>query len=587
MTGKDIVELLKSSGYYTTGGHFRLISGKHSDAYVQARLSLMDPEICESFLGIASEVIKDTNPTAVAGFTIGGLLLGEAVAKYLRLPLIIGRKKHRGIEWVNKEMLKPNTRLLLIDDVLTTSSQINLGISSLEDTDLGVIQAILIAVDRSMTTMKLFFRDQDILLYSCVKIPLTIYDPSTCPLCRVGIPPTDLSNPETNFISVLLSQPPNKSDFILKGYEKVYRMQKESQLINEIKAWKPWLPVLLAGLPIARMEEDSRLIRFVSHLTSAAGEYKIKPRVLSEIVGQLVSLSSIRVESRPIGCSLLIGDSNAIEGILESKARVKLPIGVSYEKLTNMVPYFDAFLETNYVMVLDHNGKIVDIRRLIYNRSKLHIEGVELLRYVTSHAPSIGFILRRGRCAISVYWQGRLEAIGELSQRSGLWEFSRPMERIDEIQKVLPGIGEFLVTVIEVGRELVAKGHGALFIVGDISELKHTQPKIEIEPQFLNEISIDDLVEIAKLDGATIINSEGKLVCATVIVENKEEDNQEFIQISRSVHGGSRKETARKTSIECPRCATIYISQNGAIEVYVQGKSWSIAEAITGLSRAE
>ena len=223
MTGKDIVELLKSSGYYTTGGHFRLISGKHSDAYVQARLSLMDPEICESFLGIASEVIKDTNPTAVAGFTIGGLLLGEAVAKYLRLPLIIGRKKHRGIEWVNKEMLKPNTRLLLIDDVLTTSSQINLGISSLEDTDLGVIQAILIAVDRSMTTMKLFFRDQDILLYSCVKIPLTIYDPSTCPLCRVGIPPTDLSNPETNFISVLLSQPPNKSDFILKGYEKVYK----------------------------------------------------------------------------------------------------------------------------------------------------------------------------------------------------------------------------------------------------------------------------------------------------------------------------------------------------------------------------
>lgn len=586
MAGKDIVEMMKSAGYYTTGGHFRLISGKHSDAYVQARLSLMDPEICESFLRVATEVIKDTNPTAVAGFTIGGLLLAEALAKYLQIPLIIGRKTPKGIEWVDKELLKSKTQLLLVDDVLTTDSQINLGISSLESTDVDAIQAILIAVDRSTTTMELSFRGQSIPLYSCVRDRLNIYDPSTCPLCRVGIPPKDLSNPETNFISVLLSQPPNKSDFILKGYEKIYRMQNESQLLDEIKAWKPWLPVLLAGLPIARMEEDSRLIRFVSHLTSAAEAYGIKTRVLSEIVGQLVSLSSIRVESRPVGCSLLIGDSNAIGGILESKARVKLPINISCEKLTNMVPHFDAFLETNYVMVLDIDGNIVGLRRLIYNRPKPQMEGVELLRYVTLHTPSIGFVLRRGRCAISVYWEGRLEAIGELSQRSGLWEFSRPMERIDEIEKILPGIDKLLVTVIEVGRELIAKGHGALFIVGDIKGLKHTQPKIEIESQFLNEISIDDFVELAKLDGATIITNEGELVCATVIIQNKEEDNQAFIPVPGSVHGGSRKETARRTSIECPSCAAVYVSQNGAIEVYVQGKSWPIAEAITGLSRA-
>ena len=155
-----------------------------------------------------------------------------------------------------------------------------------------------------------------------------------------------------------------------------------------------------------------------------------------------------------------------------------------------------------------------------------------------------------------------------------------------EIEKILPRISEFLVIVIEVGRELVAKGHGALFIVGDISGLKYTSPKIEIEAQFLNEISTDDLVELAKLDGATIINNEGKLILATVIIENKEEDIQDFIPVLRSVHGGSRKETARRTSIECPNCAAIYISQNGAIEVYVRGKSWSIAEAITGLSRA-
>ncbi|MBN2594899.1 MAG: diadenylate cyclase [Sedimentisphaerales bacterium] len=586
MAEKDIIESMKSSGYYITDGHFRLISGKHSDTYVQARLSLMDPEIRKSFLEISCEVIKDTNPTAVAGFTIGGLLLAEALANYLKIQLIIGRKRPKGIEWLNKELLKSKTRLILVDDVLTTPAQINRGISSLEDTDVGAIIAILIAVDRSATNIELSFRGQSIPLYRCARLPLTIYDPSTCHLCRVGIPPTDLSNPETNFISVIMSQPPDKFDFILKGYEKIYIMQEESQLIDEIKAWKPWLPVLLAGLPIPRMEEDSRLIRFVSHLTLIAEAYKIRLGVLSEIVGQLVSLSSIRVESRPVGCSILIGDNNAIKRILESKARVKLPYRVSCEKLTNMVPHFDAFLETNYVMVLDNDGNILDLRRLISNRPKPYLEGIELLRFVTLNTPSIGFVLRRGRCAISVYWKGRLEAVGELSQRSGLWEFSRPMERIDEIEKIPPRINEFLVTVIEVGRELVAKGHGALFIIGDISGLKYTSPKIEIEAQFLNEISTDDLVELAKLDGATIIDNEGKLVLTTVIIENKEEDIQKFIPAFKSMHGGSRKDTARRTSIECPGCAAIYISQNGAIEVYVQGKSWSIAEAITGLSRA-
>lgn len=583
----NILEKLKSGGFYLTNGHFRLVSGKHSDAYVQVRLSLMDPTICTSFTDTSLDLLSNTHakPTALAAFTIGGLLLAESLSTHIGVPLVIGRKRSSTIEWIDGDKLEPNTRLLVVDDVLTTSSQLNIAILSLEKTLLGEISGFLIAVNRSQETPELKFRGTSVPIHSCVKIPLVIYDPSDCPICKLGIPPTDLSNPEQNFVSVLLSQPSKMSDYILEGYEKIYRLQKEEQLIKEIAAWKPWLPVLIAGLPIARMEEDSRVIRFVSHLTQISLKHEIETRVLSELVGQLLRLALIKIESRSIGCSIVIGDTAGIHRFLESKARVRLPIGITFEKISELIPYFDAYNETHFVLVIGTNGNVVDLRRLIYNRPYNYKEGVELLRFVTSRTSSLAFVMRRGRCAISVYGKGRLEAIGELSERSGLWEFSRPMERIDEISKLVPEVSEvLLVTIVEVSRELVYGGHGGLFILGSFNGLKHTPPKVDIKPQLLEEMSIEDLVGLAKLDGAMMINEKGELTKATVIIQNQGKDDGRTRQLA-SRHGGSRKETARRTSIENKKCVAVYVSQNGAIEVYVDGDSYSIAEAIPGMAR--
>lgn len=585
MVNTTIEKLLKDGGYYSSDGHYKLTSGKHSNAYVQARISLMDPKINSVFRTISIELIREQNISAISGFTVGGLLLADEIAKYTKLPLIIGRKPKNEVEWIGIEKLPANSRVLLVDDVLTTASQIRTAIRSLEEIESVNEILVLVAVDRSSEELTIRFRDETARILNCVKIPLTVFDPSECPLCISGLPTTDLSNPEKDFVSVVLTQPREKSDFILKGYEKVYGMQRDQKSLDEMKAWKLWMPVLLAGLPLVRAKEDSCLIKFVSYLTAIAEEHNIKPRVLSEIVGQLVSMSSIRVESRAIGCSMIVGNTDEICSILESRARVRMPIGISCEKLTDLVPHFDAFLETNYAVILANEGRAVDFRRLIFNRPKRHIEGIELVRFVTANSHSIGFVLRRGRSAITVYNNGRLEAVGELSERSGLWEFSRPMERIEEIQSILAGnYEELLLTLVEASRELVARGHGALFVVGSVDTLNHTVPKVEIEPQDIKEMTIEDLVELAKLDGAVLITEDGKMVQATVILKNRDEDTYAGHQ-GESTHGGSRKETARRTSLECPNCAAIYISQNGAIEIYVQGKSWPISESFTGLSR--
>jgi hypothetical protein len=298
-------------------------------------------------------------------------------------------------------------------------------------------------------------------------------------LCQDIVPIRDLSYPEKDFLSVVLSQPLENAPDILAGYAEVYALQQEYDLIKEMDAWKPWLPLALAGLPRARMEEDSRLIKFVAYINSIAKQYGIDSRVLSEIVGQLVSLSSVKVESRPIGCSIIIGPIDEIQDVLESSTKVKLPPEASSKELTPLVPYFDAFLETGHVLLMDRNGFLRDFRRLVSTRNRY--VGVELLRYVTSKGTSLAFVLRRGRRTISVYSNNRLEAVGELSQRTGQWEFSRPMERIEEIGKRVLDIDEVLMMVIEAGRELAGRGHGGLFVIGAHKEkFDHKSPSVSM-----------------------------------------------------------------------------------------------------------
>jgi orotate phosphoribosyltransferase len=290
MPTTNLTQQLQVSGYYATGGHFRFVSGKHSESYVQARLSLMDPLLREAFVGLASAQLNDSRVSAFAAFTVGGLLLAQALAARYSVPLIVGRKVAAGVEWFAPPSVSVGENVVLIDDALTTTSQIDPALRSLEGLpSVECLAAVLIAVRTgSGAPPEVSFRGESITVRECLHVPLSVSDPSVCQLCRYGVPLKDLSNPDRDFISVVLSQPPERAEWILSGYKAVYELQKESTLISEIRAWTPWLPVLLAGLPVARMEEDSRLIRFVTHITEAARSVNVSTRVLSDIVGQLV-----------------------------------------------------------------------------------------------------------------------------------------------------------------------------------------------------------------------------------------------------------------------------------------------------------
>lgn len=309
-----------------------------------------------------------------------------------------------------------------------------------------------------------------------------------------------------------------------------------------------------------------------------------KKRVLIDLIGHLLAVSNIKVEARFLGCSILIGDGNELLQFFENKAPVEIPDNLTSKNFSELISYYDALPETDVVFLFNQDGQLIGIKQLT-RPGQAH--GIQLLKYATKMCDAIGFVVRRGRKALYVYQNSRLEAIAELSEKTGLWEYSTPKNVVDVIEGIIPGIKETLEIVLEISREMVARGYGGLFVVGDIppNSLNTKPPKIKVIKQPIEYLGIEIVSEIAKLDGAVFISKDGKIQDASVIIINTDTgvskvDPSKESQYSKA--GGSRKEAARRTSNECKNVATVYVSQNGNIEIFVGGQSWPISDAITG-----
>ena len=377
--------------------------------------------------------------------------------------------------------------------------------------------------------------------------------------------------------------PPEKSDEILQGYLKVYELQQDKTQIDSINYWRPWLHILLAGLPRKRVGEDSKLAKFIGLLHQKKSDPNQK-RVLTELVGHLLAVSNIKVESRSLGSSILITD---VDIMLPTLEQVDIPDDVSIGRFERLIPYYDALPETKAVFVFNKDGTLRGIKRLSRPTDSGFESGINVLRQLTRGNDTVGLVLRRKRKAIAVYRDAKLEAVAELSEKTGFWEFNTTLSTtIKEIDDQLPGINRTLERVLEISREMVNRGYGGLFVIGDIPTtlqhnipmaLQHKEAKIKMRKVPLETLEIELAAEIAKLDGAMLISKAGIIQQAAVIIVNKSDTQRSAI----SQTGGSRRETARRTSIECKNAVVVCVSQNGTIDIFKDGESTPISESIS------
>lgn len=180
---RDVLENLRTSGALKEG-HFLLSSGRHSDRYVEKFDLLRQPaatsRACEGFAG----AFRDSGVDVVAGPTTGGIILAFEVARQLGVAAAYAERKSEGAgrEFRRGTTFAPGSRVLVVDDILTTGGSVRETLEALRNQPVEVI-GVGILVDRSGGSV-----DFGVPLHALVRMQIETWEPDECPLCAQAVP---------------------------------------------------------------------------------------------------------------------------------------------------------------------------------------------------------------------------------------------------------------------------------------------------------------------------------------------------------------------------------------------------------------
>ena len=147
---EDLRALFRKTGALLDG-HFILRSGLHSRQYFQCALLLQHPKIAERVCKQLAEKLREFNCDAVISPALGGIIVGQEVARSLGKRHIFA-EKHAGKLVLRRGFKIDNCeKFVVVEDVVTRGGRVQETINIVHAHG-GIVTAIGVIVDRSGTT---------------------------------------------------------------------------------------------------------------------------------------------------------------------------------------------------------------------------------------------------------------------------------------------------------------------------------------------------------------------------------------------------------------------------------------------------
>ena len=180
-TEKEILDAFEQSNALLRG-HFLLTSGRHSDVYFQCAKVLQYPKYVEMLCSLIAENFKSSEIDTVIAPAMGGLVVGQEVARQLNKRFIFAEREDKKLTLRRGFTIEENEKLLICEDVVTTGGSVFEVIDIVKSNN-AKVAGIGFIVDRSNGKVN-FGHPQ----FSTFKMEVVSYLPEECPMCKENIP---------------------------------------------------------------------------------------------------------------------------------------------------------------------------------------------------------------------------------------------------------------------------------------------------------------------------------------------------------------------------------------------------------------
>jgi orotate phosphoribosyltransferase len=181
MTSAEALQIFRDTGAFLEG-HFVLRSGLHSRQFFQCALALQQMPVVERFGKALAEQVRPLRAATVVSPAMGGLVIGQEVARQLGARFIFTEKEEGKLALRRGFQLARQEPVIIVEDVVTQGGRVRETMELVRDRGARVL-AIAMMVDRSDGTIKF-----DVPSYSLIRMKIETFSASDLPPDLAAIP---------------------------------------------------------------------------------------------------------------------------------------------------------------------------------------------------------------------------------------------------------------------------------------------------------------------------------------------------------------------------------------------------------------
>ena len=181
MTQNEVLQVFRDSGALLEG-HFILRSGLHSRQFFQCALALQQMPIVEKLGAALAAKLKPLGAVTVVSPAMGGLVIGQEVARQLGLRFIFVEKEEGKLVLRRGFKIAPGEKILIIEDVVTKGGRVQETLDIVRAHN-GNVLGVGMVVDRSNGLTQL-----GVPMFSLIALQVETFDPNKLPPDLAKIP---------------------------------------------------------------------------------------------------------------------------------------------------------------------------------------------------------------------------------------------------------------------------------------------------------------------------------------------------------------------------------------------------------------